>query len=94
MWLLALYAAVAMIVQDILCVLMVQAEARNRGWLSGLFDSLGWPAGILTTTISVTAFQGHDMTTKVVVATAVTAANFIGSLIGVWIGHRTIKHRS
>lgn len=80
-----------MVVQDILGVLMVQAEARNRGWLTGTFDSLGWLAAIFTTTLSVTALQGHDTTLKVVVVAAVTAANFAGSLIGVAIGKRFIK---
>lgn len=91
MWLIAFYAAIAMVVQDILGVFMTQAEARNRATLSGLFDAIGYPAALITTTISVTAFQGHDFAEKAVVMIAVTAANFIGSYAGVWIGHRLIK---
>lgn len=87
----ALWAAVAMFVQDVLAVLLVQAEARNRAWLSGWLDSLMWVASILTTTISVTAFQGHDLTKKIVVVAAVTLANLLGSVTGVRLGKRFVK---
>jgi hypothetical protein len=87
----ALYAALAMILQDILAVCLVQAEARDRAALSGLLDAAQWGAGIATTTISVTALQGHSMGLKAVVVAAVTAANFGGSWLGVQIGRRLIK---
>jgi len=50
-----------MLVQNVLAVLLVQAEARNRALLAGLLDCLMWPAGMITTTITitVTALQGH-----------------------------------
>jgi hypothetical protein len=86
-----LLAGMAMVVQDILGVLMVQAEARNRGWLSGIFDALGWGAAIITTTISVTALQGHDTSLKIAVITAVTIANVVGNVAGVHIGKKFIK---
>jgi hypothetical protein len=91
--LIALYAAIAMVIQDVLCVMMVQAEARNRGWLAGAFDSIQWLAAISTTTISVTALQGHDFGEKVLVVCAVSAANLFGSLLGVEIGKRFIRDR-
>jgi len=53
------WAAVAMLVQNVLAVFLVQAEARNRALLAGLLDCLMWPAGMVTTTITVTALQGH-----------------------------------
>lgn len=87
----ALYAALAMVLQDVFGVLLVQAEARNHGWLTGVFDSAYWLAAIATTTIAVTSLQGHSFPQKVVVILAVTTANFAGSLIGVWIGKRYIK---
>jgi CDP-diglyceride synthetase len=92
--LIALWAAIAMVIQDVLAVMMVQAEARNRGWLAGSFDSLQWLAGIATTTISVTALQGHDFPRKVLVICAVSAANMFGSLLGVRLGKRFIKDAS
>ena len=90
--LIALYAALAMAIQDVLAVLMVQAEARNRGLLAGIFDAFCWGAAISTTTISVTALQGHDFSLKVLVIVFVTLANIVGSVIGVWIGKRFIKN--
>lgn len=89
--LIVILAALAMVVQDIFGTLMVQAEARNRGWLAGCFDSLMWLAAISTTTISVTSLQGHDEARKVAVILAVTAANITGSRLGVFIGERLVK---
>ncbi len=87
----ALLAAFAMVFNDILGTLMVQAEARNRGWLAGIFDSLQWFATITTTTISVTALQSHSLHEKVLVIILVTAANLTASQVGVLIGKRLIK---
>ncbi len=86
----AVWAALAMLAQDILAVLMVQAEARNRASLAGLLDCAQWGAAISTTTISVTALQGHSAPLKTAVVLAVTAANFAGSWAGVQIGRRLI----
>ena len=90
-WGIALLAGVCMLGQDVLSVLMVQAEARNRGKLAGALDSVAWLFGIAMTTITVTALQGHDLQQKVLVVSVVTAANFGGSWAGVWIGQRWIK---
>jgi hypothetical protein len=87
----ALLAAGAMVINDVFGVLMVQAEARNRGVLAGLFDSLQWFATITTTTISVTALQGNNFWEKALVIVLVTAANLIGSYVGVVVGKRFIK---
>lgn len=84
-------AALAMFVQDLLAVLMVQAEARNRAFLAGLLDCLQWPAGMLTTAVTVTAFQGHDGARTGAVIAAVTAANFAGTWTAVHIGRRHIR---
>lgn len=89
--LIVLLAAIAMLVQDVLAVLLTQSEARNKAGMSAIFDSLMWLCGIATTTISVTALQGHSFGTKVAVILAVTGANVAGTLIGVAIGRRFIK---
>ena len=54
-------AAGAMLINDIAAVLLVQSEARNRACLAAIFDSIMWIASISTTTISVTALQGHHL---------------------------------
>jgi len=84
-------AALAMVFQDCLGVMMVQAEARDRGWLAGALDACGWLFGIATTTISVSALQGHDTGLKIAVIVAVSAANILGSKLGQMIGTRFIK---
>jgi hypothetical protein len=91
--LIALYAALAMLVNDVAAVLLVQAEARNRAGLSAIFDSIMWLASILTTTVSVTALQGHHAGTKALVIIAVTLANVAGCYTGVAIGRRLIKEQ-
>ncbi|MGH3402019.1 MAG: hypothetical protein ACRDRJ_05780 [Streptosporangiaceae bacterium] len=88
-----LYAALAMLVNDTAAVLLVQAEARNRAGLSAIFDSIMWLASIMTTTISVTALQGHHLGTKAAVLVAVELANVAGSYIGVAIGKRWIREK-
>jgi hypothetical protein len=85
------WAAVAMLVQNVLAVLLVQAEARNRAVLAGLLDCLMWPAGMVT--ITVTALQGHHVGLKGEVIAAVTLANFAGSSAAVRLGMRFIKAR-
>ena len=78
----ALLAAVCMVVQDVLATLLVQAEARNRAGLAAAFDAAMWCFGIATTSIAVTALQGHSLGEKVMVVGAVTAANVAGALAG------------
>lgn len=87
----AIIAGAAMLVEDVLGTLLVQANAKDLAWLSGLLDALAWGAGIITTTVSVTALQGHSMLAKVVVITAITIANVLGSVMGVKIGQRILK---
>jgi membrane protein DedA with SNARE-associated domain len=86
-----------MLVQNVLAVFLVQAEARNRallaGLLAGLLDCLMWPAGMVTTTITVTALQGHHAGLKGEVIAAVTLANFVGSSAAVRLGRRFIRAR-
>jgi hypothetical protein len=86
-----LLAALCMVFQDVLAVMMVQAEARDRGWLAGILDAVGWGFAIATTTVSVTALQGHNTGLKVAVVVFVTIANIIGSKLGQVLGTKFIK---
>jgi hypothetical protein len=90
----AVWAALAMLVQDVMAVLLVQAEARNRATLAAAFDSIMWLASITTTTVSVTALQGHQLSVKAAVIIAVTLANVAGCYIGVAIGKRLIREKT
>jgi len=80
-----------MVVTDIFGVILVQAEAREAGWLAGLMDAAQWPVAIVTTTITVTALQGHSETEKVWVIGLVTCANVGGTKLGQLIGKRFVK---
>src|SRR5689334_20545392 len=82
-----------MLAQNVLAVFLVQAEARNRALLAGVLDCLMWPAGMITTTITVTALQGHHAGLKGEVTAAVTLANFVGSSAAVRLGRRFIRAR-
>jgi hypothetical protein len=87
----AILAAVAMLAQDILGTILTMAEAKEKAALSGALDTVGWFAAILTTTWSVTALQGHNMSEKVWVLILVSVANFAGSYTGVLIGKKLIN---
>ena len=90
----ALWAALAMVAQDILAVCLVQAEARNRAGLAAGLDAAMWLASITTTSISVTALQSHHLGREATVIAAVTLANVVGSFTGVKIGKRLIRDKT
>lgn len=89
--LVALWAGLAMLAQDIIAVPLTQAEARNKAWLSGFLDMLGWGVAITTIKISVDALNGHSLSAKVWVVALVSAANLFGSYLGCKIGERWVK---
>lgn len=84
-------AAVSMLISDVLSVLLVQAEARNKAVLAGLLDTIGWGAGIVVTLSTLNALNGHDLPLMVGVVGAVSAANFGGSWLGVRLGKRFVR---
>ena len=90
--LIALWAALAMVCQDVLLTLMVQAEARNRWVIAGLLDCVGWIAQIATIGISVDSIitNGLNEHTLIIIA-AVTIANFVGTACGTLLGKKFIK---
>lgn len=90
-WDAAIIAAVAMVIQDLFGVARTQAEARNHAWLTAHFDSLLYFTTIATSTVTVTTFQGHSLSQKILVVVLVTIANYIGCLSGVWLGRKFIK---
>ena len=87
----ALLAALAMFVQDLIAVPLVQAEARNKAHLAGLLDTVGWLVAIATTFISVNTLQGHSLSAKVWVIALVSGANYAGTLMGTRLGRRFVK---
>ena len=84
-------AAFSMVIQDILAVCQVQAEARDRALIAAVIDPVKWAAGITVTFAALEGLHSHSMTTKVVTVAAICVANFTGSYLGVVIGKRLIK---
>lgn len=89
----ALIAALAMVGQDILAVLMVQSENRGRGWMAGILDGGMWVFALATYHFSLNALNGQSTHQKVVVILAVTAANIVGSKTGQVLGDRFFPPR-
>ena len=89
LWLLV--AFFSMIFTDLLGVLLVQAEARNHGWLSGWLDTAQWIPGIICSSVTITILQSHSLFHKGLVILVVSAANLGGTKIGQVIGTKYIK---
>lgn len=87
-WQWALWAALAMVGQDLLATWLVQAESEYRAARAGLLDTLNWPMGMAVTFTTVEALQGHDTALKIAVCAAVSAANYAGTSGAVLIGKR------
>jgi hypothetical protein len=89
-WEIAL-ACVTMILTDVLGVLLVQAEARNHGWLAGWFDTAQWIPGIVCSAITITILQGHSTLAKALIIVFVSMANLFGTKYGQSLGTKYIK---
>lgn len=90
----AVLAAVCMVAVDVLAVIMVQAEATNRGWLAGWMDTLGWYPSIVCTTLCVLALDGRSIRAKVAVLVLVGAANLFGTKLGQVVGKRLLARKA
>ena len=90
----ALAAALSMICTDTLGTMLVMAQARGRGRLAGLLDSVGWLFAISTTFLTVDTLSGHNMARKIAVVLAVTVANYYGTQAGEWLGTKYVKDQT
>jgi hypothetical protein len=84
-------AFVTMVITDLVGVMLVQAEARNHGWLSGWLDTAQWLPGILCSTVTITILQSNSWLHKILVILVVSAANLFGTKFGQVIGTKYIK---
>ena len=84
-------SVLAMLGANIVSTILVQAEARNRALLSALLSTLAWLLGLMVAFYVITALQGNDLALKIAVIIAASAANFAGTLAGVWVGERYVK---
>jgi hypothetical protein len=84
----ALLAGLAMLVQDLIAVPLVQAESQYRAHMAACLDVAGWLVAIATTSIAVNALTGHDTDKKIAVVLVVSTANYVGTYSGVKLGKR------
>ena len=87
---LALVASVTMVVQDIIAVIMVQAEAKNRGWTAGFLDAVGWLVGIVCAKIVIKSHGAAEVEALVLV----TVANVVGTKLGQVMGQRLLEKKA
>lgn len=85
--LLAFAAAGAMLITDIAGAAMVLLESRERGWLAGVCDGIGWLVSITCTKIAV---RSHGVGEAEVLA-LVTCANVVGTRLGVATGKLLLR---
>ena len=90
-FLICLAAFFAMLVLNIVSVAEIQATNRNKAAMSGLLDVISWLVALFTTFISLDALDGNNLALKVSVIATVSAANFIGSVMGVNLGKKYIR---
>jgi hypothetical protein len=75
---------------DITGTIMVQAEAKQRGWLAGTLDAVQWPMGMVTTYLTIEALAHPSLSTKALVVGFVTVANLGGTKVGQIVGKRYV----
>lgn len=87
LWKIALLAFLSMCFQDILGTAMVVFEATYNPALAGAFDVVGWFFGLICSALAIESIIKNGWRTKrsLTIIAAVTAANFIGTYIGVYI---------
>lgn len=86
---LAILAALAMLIQDVIAVVLVQAEAKNKGWTAGLMDMLGWLVAFTTLRIAIKA-EGSALVETVIL---VSIANVLGTKLGQVTGQHFLEKK-
>jgi hypothetical protein len=86
---LAVLAAGAMIIQDTVAVVMVQAEAKNLGWTAGFMDAIGWLVAFVSLRISITSHGVGEIEAVVFVS----IANVLGTKLGQLTGQHFLREK-
>src|ERR1700691_4151378 len=90
----AVVAAAAMLVTNVIGTVEAVASSKDRGWLAGWLDAAAWIVAITTTTLTVTALQRHSFSEKAFVVVLVSAANVFGTKMGTVFGAKFVKTRT
>jgi len=94
LWRVALLAFIAMCLTDILGTAMVVFEARLNAPVAGMFDVLGWIAGLVCSALALEEIIKNGWRTRksLTIIFAVSLANFWGTWLGVSIA-AALTHR-
>lgn len=86
-WKVAVLAFATMCLQDVLGTCMVVFEARLNAPVAGLFDVLGWVAGLICSALALEEIIKNGWRTRksLVIIASVSLANFWGTVAGVAI---------
>ncbi|MDE2103137.1 MAG: hypothetical protein KGL39_38180 [Patescibacteria group bacterium] len=87
----ALWVFLGLFGYNVLVTVLVQAEARNRPWLSACLAGLTGTLSIGVTTLAVLSLQHAASAQVVLVYTGVAAGNFAGTFLGTQIGKRWVR---
>lgn len=84
-WRVAVVAFLAMMAQDCLTTVMVVFEAQKNGTMAGLFDVANYFAWLVCAGLAIGEVNknGWRSPKARVIIGAVTAANFLGTILGV-----------
>lgn len=78
------------VLANIFSTLMVQAEARNRAVLSGLFEGIFALFWIVAARYSIIALGYKRILDVALILAVLFAGNFVGAFLGVKVGERYI----
>jgi biotin transporter BioY len=90
----AIWAFVAMCLQDLIATAMVIFESRYAVLASGLCDVFGYLAGLVCSVLAIDSIlrDGWRNKRSLVLIGAVTIANFVGTTIGVLVVAHLTHH--
>lgn len=94
LWKVGLLAFTAMCVQDVMGTVMVVFEARLNAPVAGLFDVMGWIAGLICAALALEEIIKNGWRTRksLTIIAAVSCANFAGTFGGVYIAKALTHH--
>jgi hypothetical protein len=95
LWKVAALGFSAMCIQDVLGTCMVIFESRFNAPVAGLFDVLGWGAGLICSALAIEEIIKNGWRTRksLVIIGSVSMANFAGTFVGVAIASAITHHR-
>ena len=94
LWKIAFLAFLAMTAQDVAGTVMVIFESRFNAPVAGMFDVAGWILSLICSALALEEIfkNGWRSRKALVIIGSVSAANFLGTVVGVVIGSALAHH--